>query len=159
MLDEDAHFLHGSWRGQAVVSSMIGHLLSACLAGNRSRMLNLSLIVFHSVELPWAHWIIILRLPNMIGLLLENRPELLDVQEAGRTGLSITFLPATTLLMFPLLRELLLLIVDIFIYRLVQVWSQLNDHCTIGVLELLLLTASNEQVLSDHGRFLRGSLS
>ena len=157
MLDEDAHFLHGSWRGQAVVSSMVGHLLSACLAGNRSRMLNLSLIVFHSVELPWAHWLIILRLPNMIGLLLENRPELLDVQEARRTGLSITLLPDTARLLLPLL--LLLLIVTVFIYRLVQVWSQLDNHCTIGVLELLLLTASNEQVLSDHGRFLRGSLS
>ena len=123
-------------------------------------MLNLSLIIFHRVELPWAHRLIILRLPNMISLLLlENRPELLDVEEAGRTGLSITFLPATTRLMFSLLLLLLLLIVDIFIHSLVQVWSQLDNHCTIGVLELLLLAASNEQVLSDHRRFLRGSLS
>lgn len=100
MLDEGAHFLHGSWRGQAVASSLVCLLISAGLTGNRSRMLNLSLIIFHRVELPWGHRLIILRLPKIIGLLLlENRSELLDVQEAGRTGLSITFLPATTRLM------------------------------------------------------------
>ena len=159
-MDEDAHFLHGSRRGQAVVSSVVCHLLSAGLAGNRSRMLNLSLVVFHSVELRWAQLLIILRLPYIIIcelLLLENRPELLDVQEARRTGLSITLLPDTARLLLPLL--LLLLIVTVFIYRLIQIWSQLDNCCAFGVFKLLLLTASNEQVLSDHRRFLRGSLS